>query len=131
MLYVFRTLVGRDLPLNDGCLEPLTITPINAPKPADRNAKDRASTACPCFAMGCPSKVVATEDGRPLLAYGTDSPLRGTEGDLEVMALYAGQSAAFVDTIASAAEVVARMMTEAERAVARLTRLSQTTGQPA
>ena len=43
----------------------MTITPTMAPNPADRNAKDSASTACPCLAIGWPSKVVATEDGSP------------------------------------------------------------------
>ena len=43
----------------------VTITPTMAPNPADRNAKDSASTACPCLAIGWPSKVVATEDGSP------------------------------------------------------------------
>ena len=43
----------------------MTITPTSAPKPADRKAKDSASTALPCLAIGWPSKVVATEDGSP------------------------------------------------------------------
>ena len=42
----------------------VTITPTMAPNP-DRNAKDSASTARPCLAIGWPSKVVATEDGSP------------------------------------------------------------------
>ena len=67
-----------------------------------------------------PRDVAAVEEGRPLLRYGTDSPLRPTEGDLESMALYAGQSTAFVEGIPSAAEVVARIMDEAEAALARL-----------
>ena len=43
----------------------MTTTPTSAPKPAERNASDSASTALPCLAMGWPSKVVATEDGSP------------------------------------------------------------------
>src|SRR5215204_6956622 len=43
----------------------MTKTPASAPNPADRKAKDKASTAWPCLAIGCPSKVVATEDGSP------------------------------------------------------------------
>ena len=43
----------------------MTITPTRAPKPAERKAKDSASTAWPCLAIGWPSKVVATEDGSP------------------------------------------------------------------
>lgn len=75
-----------------------------------------------------PREVVATDEGRPLLRYGTDSPLRGTKGDLEAMALYAGQSAAFVDAVPSAAEVVARIMAEAGEAMARLARVGQAAG---
>ena len=70
-----------------------------------------------------PRDVAATEEGRPLLRYGTDSPLRPTEGNLETMALYAGQGTAFVDGIPLAAEVVARLMSEAETALKRLARL--------
>lgn len=64
-------------------------------------------------------KQIATEEGRPILKFSTDSPLRNTEGDLEAMALYAGQSAAFIDKVSSAAEVIARMMAEAEMALSR------------
>jgi nitronate monooxygenase len=67
-----------------------------------------------------PREVIANEQGRPLLRYGTDSPLRSTTGDLEAMALYAGQSTAFVEDIPSAAEVVARIMAEAETVLCRL-----------
>ena len=50
-----------------------------------------------------PREVIATEDGRPLFRYSTDSPLRTTTGDLEAMAIYAGQSAALIDTLPTAA----------------------------
>ena len=43
----------------------MVMTPTSAPKPEHRNASDSASAALPCFAIGCPSKVVATEDGSP------------------------------------------------------------------
>ena len=41
------------------------MTPASAPKPAERKAKDSASVALPCLAMGWPSKVVATDEGSP------------------------------------------------------------------
>lgn len=63
---------------------------------------------------------VARDDGRPILKMSTDSPLRTTEGDLEAMALFAGQSVAFIDRIATAAEVVDRIMAEAREVVGRL-----------
>lgn len=67
-----------------------------------------------------PREQIATEEGRPILKFSTDSPLRGTEGALEAMALYAGQSAAFIEGVPSAAEVIERIMAEARAALARL-----------
>jgi NAD(P)H-dependent flavin oxidoreductase YrpB (nitropropane dioxygenase family) len=41
-------------------------------------------------------------------------------GDLEAMALYAGQSAGLVDDVAPAADIVARIVTEAMAVLRRL-----------
>jgi nitronate monooxygenase len=60
-----------------------------------------------------PREAIAEEEGRPLWRYGTDSPLRTTTGDLEAMALYAGDGAARVTGIRPAAEIVERIMAEA------------------
>lgn len=67
-----------------------------------------------------PREVIATEDGRPLLRYSTDSPLRTTTGNLEAMAIYAGQSVSLIDTLPTAAGRVTAIMEEARRALARL-----------
>lgn len=75
-----------------------------------------------------PREVIAREEGRPLLRYSTDSPLRTTTGDLEAMAAYAGQSAALIDTLPTAAARIATIMDEARMALARLAAL---TGGPA
>lgn len=75
-----------------------------------------------------PREVIAHEEGRPLLRYSTDSPLRTTTGDLEAMAAYAGQSAALIDTLPTAAARIATIMDEARTALARLAAL---TGGPA
>lgn len=75
-----------------------------------------------------PREVIAREEGRPLLRYSTDSPLRTTTGDLEAMAAYAGQSAALIDTLPTAAARIATIMDEARTALARLAAL---TGGPA
>ncbi len=75
-----------------------------------------------------PREVIAREEGRPLLRYSTDSPLRTTTGDLEAMATYVGQSAALIDTLPTAAERIATIMDEARTALARLAAL---TGGPA
>jgi nitronate monooxygenase len=71
-----------------------------------------------------PREAIADEAGRPILRYSTDSPLRVTTGDLEALALYAGQGAALVDDIVPAAERLDRIMAEARACLDRLRRLS-------
>ena len=71
-----------------------------------------------------PREVIADEEGRPLLKYSTDSPLRTTTGDLEAMALYAGQSAALIDTMPTAAGRIDAIIGEAQIALARLATLT-------
>lgn len=66
-----------------------------------------------------PREVVAHEEGRPLWKYGTDSPARGTVGDLEAMALYAGQGAGAITAVVPAAERIAAMVAEAEACLRR------------
>lgn len=56
---------------------------------------------------------IANDDGRPIMLFSTDSPLRSTTGDLEAMALYAGTGAATIDRIQSAAELVASVVAQA------------------
>ena len=67
-----------------------------------------------------PREVIAWDEGRPLLKYSTDSPLRTTTGNLEAMAAYAGQGAALIDTLPGAADRIASILTEAQVALARL-----------
>jgi len=57
-----------------------------------------------------PREAIAEDEGRPLWRYGTDSPLRTTTGNLEAMALYAGDGAGRVSAIRPAAEIVEGMM---------------------
>ena len=61
------------------------------------------------------------DGGASLLRFSTDSPLRTTEGDLEAMALYAGQGTAFVSRKERAADVIGRIMAEAGAALDRVT----------
>lgn len=70
-----------------------------------------------------PRETVATFEGQALLRYGTDSPQRGTEGDLEAMALYAGQGVGAIDAILPAAERLHRIVAEAEACLDRATGL--------
>lgn len=64
---------------------------------------------------------VARQDGIPILRFATDSPLRTTTGDLEAMALYAGQSTSFVSRKEKATDVIDRIMAEAGEALDHLT----------
>jgi nitronate monooxygenase len=67
-----------------------------------------------------PREVIGQDDGRPLYLFSTDSPLRGTTGELERMALFAGESSALVNSRTSAAEVIERMVAEAAEARRRI-----------
>lgn len=67
-----------------------------------------------------PREIIAYEGDRPLPRYSTDSPLRITTGDLEAMPNYAGQSAALITTLPSAAARIASILGEAQTALARL-----------
>lgn len=67
-----------------------------------------------------PREVIAHEDGAPRLRFSTDSPLRTTTGDLEAMALYAGQGLGSINTIPTAAARLHQITTEAETCLARL-----------
>jgi hypothetical protein len=70
-----------------------------------------------------PRKVIANDNGRPIYRFSTDSPLRSTEGNLEEMALFAGESAALVNTASSVAEVIERLLKEALIALSRIEQL--------
>ncbi|WP_168788582.1 NAD(P)H-dependent flavin oxidoreductase [Paraburkholderia aromaticivorans] len=67
-----------------------------------------------------PREVIAHDDGRPIYKFSTDSPLRSTTGDVEKMALFAGESAALVNASTSAAEVIERLLDEALNASNRV-----------
>ncbi|MDR5654643.1 NAD(P)H-dependent flavin oxidoreductase [Ruixingdingia sedimenti] len=67
-----------------------------------------------------PREVIAQEDGRPILRYSTDSPLRTTTGDLEAMALFAGQGVDAITAVIPAGDRLRRIMAEAEAILTRL-----------
>nr|WP_028212677.1 nitronate monooxygenase [Paraburkholderia mimosarum] len=67
-----------------------------------------------------PREVIGQDDGRPLYLFSTDSPLRSTTGEIERMALFAGESSALVNSRTAAAEVIERMVVEAEDARRRI-----------
>lgn len=67
-----------------------------------------------------PREVIATDEGRPIYRFSTDSPLQSTVGHLEEMALFAGESAALVNKECSAAEAIERLLNEALAASSRI-----------
>jgi NAD(P)H-dependent flavin oxidoreductase YrpB (nitropropane dioxygenase family) len=89
----------------------------DAPHRAIRNATitDWEAAGCPA-APGRPGEgtVVATDRrGRPQLRYGDMIPMPGMAGDLEAMALYAGQSVGVIHQVAPAAQLVAAVASQA------------------
>ena len=72
-----------------------------------------------------PHEVIAHDAGRPLLKYSTDSPLRTTTGNLEAMAIYAGQSAALITSLPTAADRIATIMSQAGATLTRLDAMTQ------
>jgi nitronate monooxygenase len=67
-----------------------------------------------------PREVIGEEAGNPVLKYDTNSPLRSMTGDFEKMALYAGEGVGRVIAAHPAAEVIERIMAEANAALDRL-----------
>lgn len=67
-----------------------------------------------------PREVIAHEDGQPQLRYSTDSPLRTTTGDLEAMALFAGQGVDAIDTVIPAADRIGQIIKDAASHIDRL-----------
>jgi nitronate monooxygenase len=65
-------------------------------------------------------RTVADDAGRPIYAYSTDSPLKTTTGDLEMLAKFSGQVCGLIDDCPSAADRIARIVAAAERTIAGL-----------
>ncbi|WP_156916720.1 NAD(P)H-dependent flavin oxidoreductase [Leisingera aquimarina] len=66
-----------------------------------------------------PREEIAWDGNQPRLRYSTDSPLRTTTGDLEAMALFAGQGAGAIRGIVPAAERIADIISGAEHILGR------------
>ena len=58
-------------------------------------------------------EAIASRDGAQLMRYGSDSPHRDTNGQIEAMSLWSGQSVGLVDELLPAAEIVRRIADEA------------------
>ena len=61
--------------------------------------------------------VIANEDGRAIPLFSTDSPLRCTRGELEAMALYAGEGVGKITSLSGAATLVRRIAYQAAAAL--------------
>jgi len=70
-----------------------------------------------------PREVIGEVEGSPVHKFDSNSPLRSTTGDLEKMALYAGEGAGRVTTARPAAEVIERMLAEANATLDRLEKI--------
>ncbi len=66
------------------------------------------------------AEAIATDAGRPILRTSTDSPLRTTSGDLEALALFAGQCAGQIEDLPSVAQRIETIVAEAERTLRML-----------
>jgi NAD(P)H-dependent flavin oxidoreductase YrpB (nitropropane dioxygenase family) len=71
----------------------------------------------------CPNRpgegeaVARTPDGRELLRYGDDIPVRGVSGETEALAHYAGQSVGLVRSVQSASTIVNELATQLTQAL--------------
>jgi NAD(P)H-dependent flavin oxidoreductase YrpB (nitropropane dioxygenase family) len=63
--------------------------------------------------------IAQAPDGSPLYRYGLDAALSGTRGDVEALALYAGQSVGIVKDIVPAAAIIDQLINEAAKALGR------------
>jgi len=57
--------------------------------------------------------IIGEEEGRPIYLFSTDSPLRSMTGDLDAMALYAGQGVGRVTAVVTAGERLRTIVAEA------------------
>lgn len=64
-----------------------------------------------------PREAIAWDGDQPRLRFSTDSPMRTTTGDLEAMALYAGQGLGAIKGIVPARERMAEIVREAKAAL--------------
>ena len=65
-------------------------------------------------------EVIARDGDQPIYRFSTDSPLKSTTGELEALALFAGQIAGMIDSAPGAATRVAEIVSTAVAALARL-----------
>ncbi|HEX5677468.1 MAG TPA: nitronate monooxygenase [Alcanivorax sp.] len=62
-------------------------------------------------------QIIGEQDGQPVYLFSTDSPLQDASGDLDDMALYAGQSCGAIDSIVPAARRIQKLVIGAQTAL--------------
>lgn len=62
-------------------------------------------------------------DGTPILRYSDEGPIAGTTGNLEQLALYAGQTAGLLSTVKPASELIAELVQELQEEFIRVQNL--------
>ena len=99
----------------------------NAPHRTLRNSTVRAWEAAGCPPVGQrpgEGEIIAFRPtGQPILRYSDDGPLAHVTGELEALALYAGQSAGLLTEIRDAAQIVADLARDLDHEFGRLGQL--------
>ena len=118
---------GEDTVLTDGFV-------LNWPRgSAVRVLQNSVTAAFGAELMGhdpdaIPREVIAHDGDIPRLRQSTDSPLRTSRGNLEAMALYAGQGTGEIRDIPAAGELLSRLVRQACRSLANMPDAGKFTG---
>lgn len=100
--------------------------PPHSPVRVLENSVTRAQEdAIPAVPAATTAEPIAMDDGRPILRTSTDSPLRTTSGDLEALALFAGQVTGQLDTLPTVQARIDAIVLGAERTLDLLDRENQ------
>ena len=96
----------------------------NAPHRILRNSTTetwrKGGKPAPGMRPGEGTRIGTDRHGKPILLYSDNNPILGTTGDLERMALYAGQSAGLLREVSGAAEIVESVMRVAGEVIREL-----------
>jgi nitronate monooxygenase len=97
----------------------------DAPHRVLRNSTVRTWEAAgrpePAHRPGEHESIGSWTDGTDVTRYADLAPLAGVRGELEAMALYAGQGAGLVHSVQPAAQIVAELVADARQAIGRFT----------
>jgi nitronate monooxygenase len=100
-------------------------TPHRVLRNSTTEAWEEAGRPAPGDRPGEGETIAEYPGGHPIERYGDDLPMAGVEGDLDALALYAGQSSGLTDEVQPAADVVEELVTETEARIGQLSDLVQ------